>query len=46
MVKKIGQERIDQRDLCSFVDKPSLAAVTDHFLCHSEKSVELVSTPI
>lgn len=32
--------------LCSFVDKPSLAAVTRHFLCHPEKSVELVSTPI
>jgi predicted transposase YbfD/YdcC len=23
--------------LCSFVDKPSLAAATRHFLCHSEK---------
>ena len=27
-------------------DKPSLAAVTRHYLCHPEKSVELVSTPI
>jgi hypothetical protein len=32
--------------LCSFVDKPSLAAATRHFMCHPEKSVELVSTPI
>jgi predicted transposase YbfD/YdcC len=32
--------------LCSLVDKPSLAAATRHFLCHPEKSVELVSTPI
>jgi hypothetical protein len=32
--------------LCSFVDKPSLAAATRHFVCHPEKSVELVSTPI
>jgi hypothetical protein len=32
--------------LCSFVDKPSLAAATRRFLCQSEKSVELVSTPI
>jgi hypothetical protein len=32
--------------LCSFVDKPSLAAATRHFLCHLEKSMELVSTPI
>jgi hypothetical protein len=32
--------------LCSFVDKPSLAAATRHFLCHPEKSVELVSIPI
>jgi hypothetical protein len=32
--------------LGSFVDKPSLASVTRHFLCHPEKSVELVSTPI
>jgi hypothetical protein len=31
---------------CSFVDKPGLAATTRHFLCHPEKSVELVSTPI
>src|SRR4029453_17130213 len=26
--------------LCSFVDKPSLAAATRHFLCHPEKAVE------
>ncbi len=32
--------------LCSFVDKPSLAAATRHFVCHPEESVELVSTPI
>jgi hypothetical protein len=32
--------------LCSFVDQPSLAAATRHFMCHPEKSVELVSTPI
>jgi hypothetical protein len=32
--------------LCSFVEKPSLAAATRHFMCHPEKSVELVSTPI
>ena len=32
--------------LCSFVDKPSLAAATRHFLCHPETSMELVSTPI
>ena len=32
--------------LCSFVDKPSLAAATRHFLCHPEKSEELVSIPI
>lgn len=30
----------------SFVDKPSLAAATCHFLCHPEKSVEFLSTPI
>jgi hypothetical protein len=32
--------------LCSFVDQPSLAAATRHFVCHPEESVELVSTPI
>ena len=32
--------------LVSFVKKPSLAAATRHFMCHPEKSVELVSTPI
>jgi hypothetical protein len=32
--------------LCTFVDKPSLAAATRHFICHPEKSVELVSTPL
>jgi hypothetical protein len=32
--------------LCSFVEKPSLAAATRHFMSHPEKSVELVSTPI
>src|SRR5262249_21007724 len=32
-------------DLGSFVEKPSLAA-TRHFMCHPEKSLELVSTPI
>jgi predicted transposase YbfD/YdcC len=32
--------------LCSFVRQPSLAAATRHFMCHPEKSVELVSTPI
>jgi hypothetical protein len=30
--------------LGSFVDKPSLAATTRHFICHPEESVELVST--
>jgi predicted transposase YbfD/YdcC len=32
--------------LCSFVDKPSLAATIRHFVCHPQKSIELVSTPI
>jgi predicted transposase YbfD/YdcC len=32
--------------LCSLVDKPSLAAANRHFVCHPEKSVEFVSTPI
>jgi hypothetical protein len=32
--------------LCSFVDRPSLAAATRHLMCHPEKAVELVSTPI
>jgi predicted transposase YbfD/YdcC len=32
--------------LCSYVDKPSLAAATRHLLCHPEKSLKLVSTPI
>jgi hypothetical protein len=32
--------------LCSWVDQPSLAAATRHFMCHPSKSVELVSTPI
>ena len=32
--------------LCSFVDKPSLAAAPRHFVCHPEESVQLVSTPI
>ena len=33
-------------DLCSFSGKASLAAATRHYMCHPEKSVELVSTPI
>ena len=32
--------------LCSFSGKASLAAATRHYMCHPEKSVELVSTPI
>jgi len=32
--------------LCSFSGKASLAAATHHYMCHPEKSVELVSTPI
>jgi hypothetical protein len=32
--------------VCSLVDRPSLAAATRHFLCHPEKALELVSTPI
>jgi hypothetical protein len=32
--------------LCSFAGTPSLAAATRHFMCHPEKSIELVSTPI
>src|SRR5208283_2050310 len=33
-------------DLYSFSGKASLAAATRHYMCHPEKSVELVSTPI
>ena len=33
-------------DLCSFSGKASLAAAIRHYMCHPEKSVELVSTPI
>ena len=33
-------------NLYSFSGKASLAAATRHYMCHPEKSVELVSTPI
>ncbi len=32
--------------LCSFSGKASLAAATRHYMCHPEKSVEFLSTPI
>ena len=32
--------------LCSFSGKPSLAAATRHYVCHPERSLELLSIPI